>query len=168
MVDAIPSLIDDNTIRIFEKFGVLNSVELHSRAEVNYENYSKTLNIEAKTMIEMVNKQYIPAVIKAVKVLADSINSITTAVPGADVSVQIELLNQSSNLLAKAKAAVIHLEDVVATAETKAEGKERATYFKDVVTKAMDDLRAPIDALELIIDKSVWPVPTYGDLLFEV
>lgn len=168
MVDAIPSLIDARTVEIFEKFSVFSSKELHSRAEVNYENYSKTINIEAKTMIEMVNKQYIPAVIKAVKGLADSINSIKTAVPSADVSVQSDLLIQCSELLAKAKAAVVNLENIVATAATKAEGKERAIYFKDVAAKAMEELREPIDELELIIDKSIWPVPTYGDLLFEV
>ena len=168
MVDAIPSLIDPHTIQIFEKFSVLSSKELHSRAEVSYENYSKTINIEAKTMIDMVNKKYIPTVIKAVKNLADSINSIKSAVPNADVSVQTELLLHSSELLAKAKAAVVNLENIVATAATKAEGKERAIYFKDVAAKAMEELREPIDALELIIDKSVWPVPSYGDLLFEV
>ncbi|WP_167955861.1 glutamine synthetase III family protein [Anaerosporobacter faecicola] len=168
MVDAIPSLIDPNTIRIFEKFGVLSSVELHSRAEVYYETYAKTLNIEAKTMIEMVNKKYIPAVIKANKVLADSINSIKTAVPDLDVSVQTDLLIKSSSLLAKAKAATVALEEIVATAATKAEGKERAIYFKDYAVHAMEEVRNPIDALECIIDKEYWPVPTYGDLLFEV
>lgn len=168
MVDAIPSLIDTHTIEIFEKFSVLSSKELHSRAEVNYEIYSKTINIEAKTMIEMVNKKYIPSVIKEVKIFADSINSIHAAVPSANISVQTELLVQSSDLLAKAKAAVINLENIVATAATKAEGKERAIYLKDVAAKAMEELREPIDALELMIDKSVWPVPTYGDLLFEV
>ncbi|WP_310604523.1 glutamine synthetase III family protein [Anaerosporobacter sp.] len=168
MVDAIPSLIDDNTIRIFEKFGVLSSVELHSRAEINYEMYTKTLNIEAKTMIEMTNKKYIPSIIKAIKALADSINSIKSAVATADVSVQSELLTRSSELLAKTKMAVTNLENIVLEANSKEEGKERATYFKDVAVKAMEELRAPIDALEEIVDKSLWPVPAYGDLLFEV
>ena len=168
MVDAIPSLTSEKSIKMFEKFKVFSEVELHSRAEINYEAYSKAINIEAKTMIEMANKKYIPAVIKAVATLAESINSVKAAVPSADVSVQTTLLTESSALLTKAKAAVIRLQEVVAEAATKDEGAEQATYFKDVVFAAMADLRAPIDALELIVDKEAWPVPTYGDLLFEV
>ncbi|HEX3075571.1 MAG TPA: glutamine synthetase III [Lachnospiraceae bacterium] len=168
MVDAIPSLVDPKTVAMFEKFHVLSEVELHSRVEINYEAYSKAINIEAKTMIDMVNKKYIPAVIKAVAALAESINSVKSALPTADVSVQEGLLAETSSLLAKAKAAVVKLQEVVAEAATKEEGKEQATFFKDVVFNAMGDLRAPIDALELIVDKKAWPVPTYGDLLFEV
>lgn len=168
MVDAVPSLISEKSIKMFEKFKVFSEVELHSRAEINYEAYSKAINIEAKTMIEMVNKKYIPAVIKAVATLAESINSVKAAVPSADVSVQTTLLTDTSALLAKAKAAVINLQEVVTEAATKEEGAEQATYFKDVVFSAMAELRAPIDALELIIDKEAWPVPTYGELLFEV
>ena len=168
MVDAIPSLVSEKSIKMFEKFKVFSEVELHSRAEINYEAYSKAINIEAKTMIDMANKKYIPAVIKAVATLAESINSVKAAVPSADVSVQTTLLTDSSALLAKAKAAVIRLQEVVEEAATKEEGAEQANYFKDIVFPAMADLRAPIDALELIIDKEAWPVPTYGDLLFEV
>ena len=168
MVDAIPSLVSEKSIKMFEKFKVFSEVELHSRAEINYEAYSKAINIEAKTMIDMANKKYIPAVIKAVSTLAESINSVKSAVPSADVSVQTTLLTDSSALLAKAKAAVIKLQEVVAEAATKEEGAEQATYFKDIVFSAMAELRAPIDELELIIDKEAWPVPTYGDLLFEV
>jgi glutamine synthetase len=168
MVDAVPALISEKSVKMFEKFKVFSEVELHSRAEINYEAYSKAINIEAKTMIEMANKKYIPAVIKAVATLAESINSVKAAVPGADVSVQTTLLTESSDLLAKAKAAVIKLQEVVEEAAKKEEGAEQATYFKDSVFPAMGELRAPIDALELIIDKEAWPVPTYGDLLFEV
>ena len=168
MVDAVPSLVSEKSIKMFEKFKVFSEVELHSRAEINYEAYSKAINIEAKTMIEMVNKKYIPAVIKAVATLAESINSVKAAVPSADVSVQTTLLTDTSTLLAKAKAAVIKLQEVVTEAATKEEGAEQATYFKDVVFQAMAELRAPIDALELIIDREAWPVPTYGELLFEV
>ena len=168
MVDAIPSLVSEKSIKMFEKFKVFSEVELHSRAEINYEAYSKAINIEAKTMIDMANKKYIPAVIKAVATLAESINSVKAAVPSADVSVQTTLLTDSSALLTKAKAAVIRLQEVVEEAVTKEEGVEQANYFKDIVFPAMADLRAPIDALELIIAKEAWPVPTYGDLLFEV
>lgn len=168
MVDAIPSLVSEKTIRLFGRQHVLNEVELRARAEIHYELYSKAINIEAKTMVEMASRKYIPAVIRFTKGLADSINSVKSAVADADVSVQTELLVKTSKLLAEAKAALKELQACIAEAAGKEEGKEAAEYFKDVVVPAMANLRAPIDELETLVDKEVWPVPTYGDLLFEV
>lgn len=168
MVDAIPSLVMEKTIQLFERQHVLNEAELKSRAEINYELYSKALNIEAKTMILMASTKYIPAVIRYTKVLADSINSVKAAVPDADVSVQAELLTQTSALLAGAKTALTVLKGYVAEAAEKESGRETAEYFKEVVFPAMGELRRPIDELEMLVDKELWPVPTYGDLLFEV
>lgn len=119
-------------------------------------------------MIDMAGKQYIPSIIKYVTNLADSINSVKSACPAADTSVQTELLTKCSSLLASAQKALANLEKVSLEAAAKQEGKEQATFFKDVVFPAMNDLRAPIDELEMIVDQSFWPVPTYGDLLFEV
>ncbi|QHQ61837.1 glutamine synthetase type III [Anaerocolumna sedimenticola] len=167
MVEAIPCMVTDKAVKIFSKHKVFSEVELHSRAEIEYEAYSKTINIEAKTMIEMANKLYIPAVIKFASSLAASINSIKSAVPDADVSVQESLLKETSSLLANAKTAVSALTSYVAAAAEK-EGAEQALYFRKVVFPAMSSLRTPIDELELIVDKELWPVPTYGDLLFEV
>lgn len=168
MVDAIPSLVSEKTIRLFGRQHVLNEVELRARAEIHYELYSKAINIEAKTMVEMASRKYIPAVIRFTKGLADSINSVKSAVADADVSVQTELLVKTSKLLAEARAALKELQACIAEAAGKEEGKEAAEYFKDVVVPAMANLRAPIDELETLVDKEVWPVPTYGDLLFEV
>lgn len=168
MVEAIPFLTAEENIAMFERQGVLTRVELESRAEINYESYSKAINIEAKTMIEMASKLYIPAVIKYTKNLADSILAVKSAVPAADVSVQEELLTKTSALLAKAQKALEVLKKKDAEAAKKEEGEKQANYFHDEVFAAMSELRAPIDALELIVDKQVWPVPTYGDLLFEV
>lgn len=168
MVEAVPALVSDSTVTMFERQGILTKAELESRAEVKYENYAKTINIEAKTMIDMAGKQYIPAVISYVTSLADSINSVSAACPDADVSVQKELLTEASKLLAEAQKNLAVLEKVTAEAAGKAEGVEQATFFKDVVFAAMQELRAPIDELEMIVDQDFWPVPTYGDLLFEV
>ena len=168
MVDAIPSLVSEKTIRLFGRQHVLNEVELRARAEIHYELYSKAINIEAKTMVEMASRKYIPAVIRFTRGLADSINSVKSAVADADVSVQTELLVKTSKLLAEARAALKELQACIAEAAGKEEGKEAAEYFKDVVVPAMANLRAPIDELETLVDKEVWPVPTYGDLLFEV
>lgn len=167
-VDAIPYLTADKSVAMFERQNVLTKTELESRVEINYEIYSKTINIEAKTMIDMAGKQYIPAIIKYVTSLADSINSVTSACPSADTSVQNELLTRCSSLLASAQKALANLEKVSEEAAKKEEGREQATFFKDVVFTAMNELRAPIDELEMIVDQDFWPVPTYGDLLFEV
>lgn len=167
MVEAIPTLVTEKSVKLFSRHNVFSEVELHSRAEIEYENYSKTINIEAKTMIEMASKLYIPAVIKYASSLAASINSIKAAVPDADISVQESLLKETSSLLASAKSALTALSGFVNTAAEK-EGAEQAMYFRTVVFPAMSELRAPIDDLEVIVDKELWPVPTYGDLLFEV
>ena len=168
MVDAIPALTTDKAVKLFEKFGVFTKAELESRAEVQYEAYAKAINIEAKAMIDIAGKQIIPSVIKATIDLAASINEVTAACPDADVSVQKELLEETSDLLSETKVALSKLQDVVVESETKAEGEEKAKFFKDTVKPAMDALRAPVDKLEMIVDKDAWPMPSYGDLIFEV
>lgn len=168
MVEAIPALTTKKAMDIFGKHHVFSPVELHSRAEVLYESYSKAINIEAKTMISMVSVQYIPAVIAFTKELADSINAVKAAVPDADVQVQADLLKRTSLLLSEANTALKNLKDAVNKANAMDEGAAKANAFRDFVTPAMEDLRRPIDQLELIVDQKLWPVPTYGDLLFEV
>ena len=168
MVDATASLFDPKTIEMFERQHVLNKAELESRAEINYEAYAKAINIEAKTMIEMASKQYIPAVISYVTSLADSINSISAACADADLSVQKDLLTRCSSLLAEAQKALKDLVAADAKANSMEEGKEQAEFFKDTVFTIMASLRAPIDKLEMLVDKEYWPVPSYGDMLFEV
>ncbi len=168
MVDAIPEMITDRTVEMFERLKVMNRTELEARVEINYEAYAKAINIEAKTMINMASKRYIPAVINYVTDLAGSINEVVSACPEADTSVQKELLTQSSSLLAQAKAALKKLDESVKAAAEKEEGEEQAIFFKDVVFADMAALRAPIDELEMMVGKEYWPVPTYGDLLFEV
>lgn len=167
-VEAIPYLVSDKTVAMFERQNVLTKVELESRAEINFEIYSKTINIEAKTMIDMAGKQYIPSIIRYVTSLADSINSIAAACPSADVSVQTALLTKCSSLLAQAQKALTNLEAITAKAAEIPEGQEQALYFRTSVFTAMNELRAPIDELEMLVDQKFWPVPTYADLLFEV
>ncbi|MCM1540410.1 MAG: glutamine synthetase III [Blautia sp.] len=166
MVEAAATLTTDKAVRLFEKFGIFTRVELESREEVTYETYSKSINIEALTMIDMAKKQILPAVIKYTKSLADTVIAVKEA--GADASVQIELLSQVSAKLAEAKAALEKLEKVEKEAAAMGNAKEQAFFYKDVVFAAMGELRAPVDELEMLVDKDVWPIPTYGDLIFEV
>ncbi|HIT88911.1 MAG TPA: glutamine synthetase III [Candidatus Merdenecus merdavium] len=166
MVDAIPALISEKTIKTFEKYNVFTRAELESRAEIQYETYAKAVNIEAKAMIDIASKHIIPAVIRYTKVLADTVNSVETA--GVTANVQRELLEETSMLLEQTKKSLNVLIEVAAKGSAMEDGEDCARYFHDVVSKAMVDLRTPVDQLEMIVDKEMWPMPSYGDLIFEV
>ena len=133
MVDATASLLYPKTIEMFERQHVYTKTELESRAEINYEAYAKAINIEAKTMIHMASKEYIPAIISYVTSLGDSINSISAACAEADLSVQKDLLTTCSSLLAKAQTALYALKDADKKANAMEEGKEQAEFFRDTV-----------------------------------
>ncbi len=166
MVAAVPSLTTEKAVALFEKFHIFTKVELESRSEVLYEGYAKVINIEAQTMLHMVPKHYIPATIRFTTELGSSIAAVTAA--GADATVQKELLAKVTALLAQANSAKDTLETVVAETNAIEDACVMANAFHDKVVPAMAALRAPVDALELLVDKDYWPVPTYGDLMFEV
>ncbi len=168
MVDSIPALTTEKAVKLYEEFGVFTRAELESRAEVEYEAYSKAINIEARTMIDMAGKQIIPAVIKYTAQLADALGKIKAACPEADVSVQTELLLETSALLSDLKVALAAL--TAATEQSLAEtcACACAHAYHEKVVPAMEALRAPADKLEMIVDKDLWPFPSYGDLIFEV
>ena len=166
MVEAIPALTSDKAVAMFEKFKVFTRAELESRAEIKYESYAKAINIEARTMIDMASKQFVPAVVKYTKFLADTVIAVKGA--GADVSVQSEMLAEVSGLLAEMKNALEDLKKVEGKAVAMEEGAEQARFYHFEVVPAMEALRAPVDKLEMIVDKEAWPMPSYGDLIFEV
>ena len=168
MVDAVPALTTEKAIKLFESFDVFTEAELRSRAEVEYEAYAKVINIEAKTMLDMAGKQIIPAVIKYTTELAESLCKVKSACPEADTSVQTELLTETSALLSDMKVALAGLADIVETCEGMESGSAQAHAYHDQVVPAMAALRAPADKLEMIVDKDLWPFPSYGDLMFEV
>jgi len=167
LVDAVPALTTEKAVALFEKFNVFTRAELESRGEILYENYAKALNIEARAMIDMAGKQIIPAVIKYTTSLANSINAVTSACD-ADVSTQTDLLKEVSALLAESKAALLRLTEIAEKASAMEEGRKQAVCYRDEVKTAMEALREPIDKLEMIVDKDMWPMPSYGDLIFEV
>ena len=167
-VDAIEALNYGDTVRVFEKHGVLSKAELQARAEINYEFYSKTTNIEANTMIEMASRKFIPAAIKYAGTVADAINSISTALDESEADNEREMLGECLELIGDARRSLKRLSDNVNTAARITNEEEKAHYFRDYVVKAMQALRESIDALELQVDAELWPVPTYGELIFEV
>ena len=168
MVDSIPYLVTEKTVELFEKFGVFTRAELQSRAEIKYETYAKIINIESRAMIDIASKHIIPAVIKYITSLATSINEAKAALVTIDVSVQTELLEESSKLLAETRAALKALEELTEQAGAMERGRGQAEFFKDEVVPVMEALRRPVDRLEMIVNKEMWPMPSYGDLLFEV
>ena len=166
MVEAIPAMVTDTAVNLFERFGVFTKAELESRAEIQYETYAKAINIEARTMIDMASKQFLPAFIKYTKTLADTVNSVTAA--GADASVQKETLEKVTELMGETKTALDALIKVTDEAAAKEEGAVQANFYHSDVFPAMEALRTPVDKLEMIVDKEAWPMPSYGDLIFEV
>ncbi|MBP3700857.1 MAG: glutamine synthetase type III, partial [Lachnospiraceae bacterium] len=168
MVEATGTLTTDKAVALFEKFGIFTRAELESREEILYETYSKAINIEARTMIDMATKQIIPAVISYTADLAQALNAVRQACPEADVSVQKEILVEVSALLARAKVALTALKVTQAQGTVMEDGKEKAFYYRRTIVPAMEHLRTPVDELEMLVDKKFWPMPSYGDLIFEV
>ena len=168
MLDAIPALLSESSVDLFAKFGVFTKTELESRAEIEYEIYAKKRNIEAKTMIDIIRKQIIPATIRYTTVLADSVNQVRQAAGDADVSTQVEMLTEVSSYLKDTKEKLTVLENLEAEGIKISGITDRAFFYRDKVLPAMEALRKPVDKLEMLVDKSMWPMPSYGDMIFEV
>lgn len=166
MIEAAPTLTTDKAVKLFEKFHIFTKVELESREEIIYETYAKTINIEALTMIDMAGKDIIPAVSAYTGDLANTVLAVKEA--GATASTQVELLKKVDGLLTEAQAALETLQAETAKASAIEDVKAQAFYYKDTVKAAMDALRAPVDKLEMVVDSDIWPMPTYGELMFEV
>ena len=166
MIEAADTLTTDKAVRLFEKFGIFTKVELESREEIIYETYAKTINIEALTMIDMAGKQIIPAVVKYTRMLADTVNAVKAA--GVDASMQTELLRSVGEKLVSMQASYMELKKVEEQASSMENAKEQAFFYKDKVKAVMEQLRKPADELEMMVDKNIWPIPTYGELMFEI
>ena len=166
MIEAAGALTTPKAVALFEKFHIFTKTELESREEIIYETYAKTINIEALTMIDMAGKQIVPAAVKYSKSLADTVNAVKTA--GVDASVQVELLKEVSGKLTKIQTALEALKKAEKEAAAIEDAKQQAFFYKDTVKEIMAQLRQPADELEMIVDKEMWPFPTYGELMFEV
>ncbi len=163
MVEAIPALVTDRAVELFGKFGVFTRAELESRVEIQYEGYAKAINIEARSMIDIASKHIIPAVMRFARNVAGTANEIKQA--GADATVPMNLLRETTQLLSETKMALAKLEEMTDTAAAMPAGQEQADYYHRKVCAAMEELRAPVDRLEMLVDKEEWPMPSYGDLL---
>ncbi len=165
-IDAAATLTTEKAVKLFEKFGIYSKTELESRKEITYETYSKITNIEALTMIDMAKKLYIPAVVEYTKTLADTVKVVKEV--GEVAAVQSGILKEVTTELQNAFTALKALEAATEKAAGLKNAKEQAYEFKDNVKVQMDSLRKAVDTLETLVDKKVWPVPSYADLIFEV
>ena len=151
---------------LFTKFNIYTKSELEARAEIMYETYAKVLKIETQTMIHMAGKHYIPAAIHYCTRLGQSIAAVTGA--GVAAPVQKELLEKCSALLSQASEALEKLKVLLPQVDSMDDVPAMAMAYHDQIVPAMAALRKPVDELELLVDKAIWPMPTYGDLMFEV
>lgn len=168
LIDAIPALVAPDSVKLFEEFSVFTQKELESRVEIEYEAYSKAINIEAKTMIDIAGKSIIPAVIRYTTRLADSIIKLKKAVPDIDTSAQASILMEVNGYLGNAKNALENLKNEMDRSTEVSDVIKHAIFMHETVVPAMERLRSPIDSLEMMVDKDLWPMPSYGDLIFEV
>lgn len=168
-VAAIPALIKEKNIKTFEKQGVLSRIEMHARYEIMLENYSKKINIEALTMLDMAKRQILPAVISFTGEIAGAINNVKAASVKADTSAQENLLIAVSDTLKSFSENIAALESALDGVEKIGEDALKiAEYYRDVVVVAMNKLRADGDRLETMVDAEFWPIPTYADMLFNI
>ena len=165
-VDALKAFVTDKSLNLFEKYGVLSHKELHSRYEIYIDTYSKQVNIEALTAIDMTRKQFIPAALEYATFLADSLSSFKAVSVGA--SVQEDLLKKLGALLASSYKNLNKLEAAVTKARGIADCVKQAETYRDKVIPAMQALREDIDGIETLVPADTWPVPTYTDLLFKL
>lgn len=167
-VEAYKALVAEKNIKLLEKHQVLTSVEAHARYEIHLENYVKTINIEALTMLDMAKRQILPAVIEYSGAVASSISAVN-AVSDVKLATQEKLLAQLTEGINKLGSAIEVLEGALENADHAGDSTlAHAEYYRDVVFAAMKDLRAVADELETIVSEEYWPIPTYADMLFNV
>ena len=165
--EAYDTLLSPKNIELFNEFGIYSSVELHSRYEILNDEYSKTIHIEALTMIDMINRQVLPAVMDFSGEIAKGISYKRSAMPEMKTDAENERLAEVEGLENYLYKAVKELEKGVALAADYS-GASLAHYYRNSILPLMDDVRSYCDALELIVGQKYWPYPTYGEMLFYV
>ena len=166
--DALPCLVAPESVALFEEFGVLSEPEVRSRYEVKLEKYNKLVNIEARTMKRMVRRAYLPAINAYAAKVAGHITAVKAASAGADTGQQERLLEK---LLAGVREIDAQLQVLDAAHHANiemADQQRRANDNAHHILPIMDKLRVAVDAVEVVVDRDHWPVPTYNDMLFYV
>ena len=166
--EALKHFTDQKNRDLFKKHGVFSDTEINSRFEIQNDNYSKIINIEALTMIDMVKKMYLPVASAYAKELADTIIAKKNAVSSVEDTYEAELLKKISQLTSAIYSKVQTLEKAVVEVKNIEGASEIAMFYKETVFAAMNELRANVDELEGFVPSEKWPVPSYGEMLFSV
>ena len=166
--DAMPAMIADKNVKMLTAHKIFSPAELHSRYEILLENYSKTVNIEALTMVDMARKEILPAVEGYTKSLAETLAAKKAAVAGLPCKYETATITKLSELSDEIADATADLDSEIAKFQAIEDVTEAANDIRDVILGKMDDLRAVCDEAETITAKEFWPFPTYSDLLFSV
>ena len=167
-VEALPHFVDKENIKLFTSHKVFCETEMHSRLEILFEMYAKTINIEARTFVDMMKKQIIPAICEYSSHLAKDIAVKKAVGDFIDATPETELLKKISDLNKKLFEMGIVLENNLKSAPGISDGCEKAKYFRKDVFEIMQEMRAIVDEIEPHVPKTIWPVPTYSELLFNV
>ena len=166
--DAMPAMIADKNVKMLTAHKIFSPAELHSRYEILLENYSKTVNIEALTMVDMARKEILPAVEGYTKSLAETLAAKKAAVAGLPCKYETATIAKLSELSDEIADATADLDGEIAKFQAIEDVTEAANDIRDVILGKMDALRAVCDEAETITAKEFWPFPTYSDLLFSV
>ena len=166
--DAMPAMIADKNVKMLTAHKIFSPAELHSRYEILLENYSKTVNIEALTMVDMARKEILPAVEGYTKSLAETFAAKKAAVAGLPCKYETATITKLSELSDEIADATADLDGEIAKFQAIEDVTEAANDIRDVILGKMDALRAVCDEAETITAKEFWPFPTYSDLLFSV
>lgn len=166
--EALPYFIADKNIKLFETHGILTRDEVVSRYEIMLENYSKVINIEALTMLEMARQDIIPAVCEYIKLLSDETAAKKLVCASANCSMEENLISALSDKLSALFENLEALDKEVHTAHNMSGAQKAAEYYHDTVLARMEKVRGIADYMEVYTAKEYWPFPTYGDLLFSI
>lgn len=166
--DALPYFVSPKNIELFTKHKIFTETEMHSRYEILMEEYTKTLNIEALTMLDMAKKDIVPAILSFETALCDAIAAKKAVCETIDASLESGLLKKVSELSGKLAQHIEALEKAEEEAGTIADFEKQAAFYKDSVLSAMEALRATVDALEVCVGREYWPYPSYADMIFRV
>jgi len=166
--EALPALIHPKNVDMFVRHGVYSKHELHSRYEILLENYSKTINIKALTMIDMVNKYVIPAVVAYQKELAELILSKKSISPEIETTMEENLLNKLAMLSVSLEKRLNNLSEQTLEVRKLSDNLAVAVAYREKVFMAMNELRLVVDELEMLVSSKHWTVPTYSEILNSV
>ena len=164
--DCVPSLLSEKNVTMLTRHGVFTEAELHSRCEIKLENYSKTVNIEALTMLEMAKRDYLPAIHKAAREAARTVTLYEET--GISATEEREILENIAAFGKQLSLSIKELETLMSAKPASSDHIGLSRYFADKVIPAMDKMRKTVDQAELIVYSGIWPVPSYGEMLFSV